>query len=466
MDRRGGYAPMEFEYDNKHGSVDPTSPFFTAAMKSPPIHFGERQNSFTSQPPPSTPKRANSGPSVFSNAPQFKTPLQNRDSFKHLRDNISNDFDFSSGAENMSSPENADNEDTPEPPLRTASPSKINANVTVFRGKQSPTKEKPSSSTSTSYFGGNRIQKSGKGLFARGNRSRHDSKQLIHHGKRRRVESSTDLSNWRLEESDDENDWSRPSSRDGPGQRSPRKNSASYQKQHPEEIGFFSLLTYLETHPRLPVVLSYYLQLLVNVLVVAAAFYLAYSCYSTIRQDVDIQSEHAIRELMLESATCRHAYTENRCGGADQPPVMVGLCENWLKCMNRDPKRVGRARMSAETFAGIYNAFVEPISYKAMIFFFTTFFGSLAISNFAFGYFRARLNQGTHASPAHPQQHQYQQQQSFQQQAPSQPQWMQQSPMRHQVQDNYFAAPSPQRFKSADAYGDSGESSQRRIGYH
>lgn len=35
--------------------------------------------------------------------------------------------------------------------------------------------------------------------------------------------------------------------------------------------------------------------------------------------------------------------------------------------MNRDPTVVGRARVSAETFAEIVNSFIEPISYKTMV---------------------------------------------------------------------------------------------------
>jgi hypothetical protein len=35
--------------------------------------------------------------------------------------------------------------------------------------------------------------------------------------------------------------------------------------------------------------------------------------------------------------------------------------------MNRDPTVVGRAKVSAETFAEIINSFIEPISYKTMV---------------------------------------------------------------------------------------------------
>jgi len=35
--------------------------------------------------------------------------------------------------------------------------------------------------------------------------------------------------------------------------------------------------------------------------------------------------------------------------------------------MNRDPAAVGRAQVGAETFAGVVNGFVDPISWKTMV---------------------------------------------------------------------------------------------------
>ena len=35
--------------------------------------------------------------------------------------------------------------------------------------------------------------------------------------------------------------------------------------------------------------------------------------------------------------------------------------------MSRDPTKVGRTNVIAETFAGVINSFVEPISWKTMV---------------------------------------------------------------------------------------------------
>ena len=67
-------------------------------------------------------------------------------------------------------------------------------------------------------------------------------------------------------------------------------------------------------------------------------------------------------------AVCSKEYLENRCAPTTRVPAMEKACIAWEKCMNRDPTVVGRARVSAETFAEIINSFIEPISYKTMVF--------------------------------------------------------------------------------------------------
>ena len=66
-------------------------------------------------------------------------------------------------------------------------------------------------------------------------------------------------------------------------------------------------------------------------------------------------------------AVCSKEYLENRCAPSTRVPAMEKACLAWEKCMNRDPTVVGRARVSAETFAEIINSFIEPISYKTMV---------------------------------------------------------------------------------------------------
>ncbi|KAG4304836.1 hypothetical protein PORY_001889 [Pneumocystis oryctolagi] len=110
----------------------------------------------------------------------------------------------------------------------------------------------------------------------------------------------------------------------------------------------------------------------------------------TIQRDVDQKVEEYSAEILQEMSLCSKEYSENRCSPDHRVPAMERACITWEKCMNRDPTVVGRAKVSAETFAEIINSFIDPISYKTMIFCILIVFGSVFVSNFAFGFFRAK----------------------------------------------------------------------------
>lgn len=128
-----------------------------------------------------------------------------------------------------------------------------------------------------------------------------------------------------------------------------------------------SIFSFIERHPALPHILSYYAQLLLNFFLVFSAIYILYSIWCAIITDVDIEAKKAAAETMAEIAVCAQNYRENRCERTTRVPAMETVCSNWESCMQRDPKKVARASVSAKTFAMIFNSFVEPISYKTMV---------------------------------------------------------------------------------------------------
>jgi Di-sulfide bridge nucleocytoplasmic transport domain len=50
---------------------------------------------------------------------------------------------------------------------------------------------------------------------------------------------------------------------------------------------------------------------------------------------------------------------------------MLRQCGAWETCMNRDPTVVGRAKVGAELIAEVINGFVEPISWKTLVGFYS-----------------------------------------------------------------------------------------------
>lgn len=68
--------------------------------------------------------------------------------------------------------------------------------------------------------------------------------------------------------------------------------------------------------------------------------------------------------------------------------------------MNRDPAVVGRARVGAETFAGVINSFVDAISWRTMLFTVTTLSLLIILTNSAL--FNLRAKHQAPPPPVHP----------------------------------------------------------------
>ncbi|OAF58665.1 hypothetical protein VC83_04930 [Pseudogymnoascus destructans] len=202
---------------------------------------------------------------------------------------------------------------------------------------------------------------------------------------------------------------------------------------------FSSLLTGIESRPNLPHLLSYYAQLILNSFLVAVAMYLIYSSIRTIQSDVSKEEARAIDEAHHEIAVCTSHWTTNNCAPHLRVPAVAAACREWEVCMQADPTQVGRAKISAHTFARIVNEFIEPISLKTMLFVVATFLVFGYVNNTAFAAYRSKIDN----------QPQQQQQQFFHQPPPP-------SPWPSQQAGDYgwgaIAPPTPRH--ASGGYGD------------
>jgi hypothetical protein len=148
-------------------------------------------------------------------------------------------------------------------------------------------------------------------------------------------------------------------------QRSAPKELGKVQQTYSASIaGFFH---WIEAHPGLPSVLSWYMQFTINAFLTAGFIYLVYCAYSGIMTDVEIESSKHSSEIWVEISLCAKNYRENRCDPDTRVPAMETACGNWETCMNRDPKKLARASVTVKTFATIINSFFEEFSYKSMV---------------------------------------------------------------------------------------------------
>lgn len=128
-----------------------------------------------------------------------------------------------------------------------------------------------------------------------------------------------------------------------------------------------SILTFIDAHPSLPNTLSIYVQFVLNLFFACCLMFILYGIFATIRNDIDEKAMIESSDILAEMAACAHEFKENRCERETRVPAMETVCNGWERCMQRDPYKVGRSRLSAGMFAEIFNSFIEPISLKAIV---------------------------------------------------------------------------------------------------
>ncbi|KAF9894428.1 hypothetical protein FE257_007931 [Aspergillus nanangensis] len=351
MEKRTAESPMDFEWQTR-APGDVTSPFYQLSMQHEK-HKKRPHSMFDSPEKKEMPalREPKSQPFLFSQPQQpsrSSKPNYAQSAFMTPR---KFDMDFSSGAE--TSPENAaDNEETPEPPTKSGH---RNSLFNMY-GRFAPSP--------------------GRGEIPR---MKHYSNALARRvEKRRRRDKVLDIQVRR--DSDDESD--RPSSSEGRlGNNNKRKTTGGEEKQSTSRISPFSdFFALLEAHPNVPSILSWWAQLVVNLCVFSLTVYLAFGFVSAIRAEIEQAADEVSDTILAEIET---------------------VCENWDRCMKRNPEKVGRAKVSAHTMAIIINSFIDTISWKAIVIAIVSISTFTIASNWSFHSFRNRLNQQEYAA-THP----------------------------------------------------------------
>lgn len=322
---------------------------------------------------------------------------------------MNNDYDDSSAGETPKSPERSDNDATPDHSranrLRVAKnnfeTSTLPTMALTERG--SPTKEqsRPEIIRRDSWLGElsakvkRKLHSPGRGEIHRSDHSTAVEKRRSKK-KRDQVLARSASKRRRHSVSDSGEDSERPV-KGAPRTASRHQNDDMHNP--PQRHWLSRTFSFIAEHPTVPNILSFYAQLFFNVFLLAGCVYLIYCFWSAVQGDIDKKSHEAMADIMAEMAECARQYTTNNCDPKIRVPALTNVCEGWSKCMNRDASKVGRAKVSAHTFAEIFNSFVEPISWKAMAFTFLLVFGCFASGNLAFGFFRDKTNQAAQYPP-------------------------------------------------------------------
>ncbi|EEP76137.1 predicted protein [Uncinocarpus reesii 1704] len=386
MQKRTNESPMDFEWQTT-APGDVTSPFYQLAMEHEKQKKKREELAMVTRictlVPGSADSSCSSGPfSVFDSPSKPSSPAVTHEtnSQRFLFSQPSGatpafptssafatprkvNFDFSSGAEN--SPDahlNAD--DTPEQPSK----SERRNSLFNFYGRFAPSP--------------------GRGEIPRTNKFSNVVIQRVQKRRKRgrEVEKHMRKASMASESS------SRSPSRE---RHSTRRHTPREEQQKSQDIPFFSrLFTFLESHPHIPRILSYYAQFAFNLVLAFLGLYVIVTFLLAIHHDITRERDRVSEGILAEMAACARNYVENRCSGESgkRLPALETVCNNWERCMNQDPAKVGKAKVSAQTLAEIFNSFIEPISFKTMIFFIASITSCVAVSNLTFSFFRNKSN--------------------------------------------------------------------------
>ncbi|KAF7713946.1 Uncharacterized protein PECH_000731 [Penicillium ucsense] len=372
---------MDYEWHGgSSGPVDFTSPFSHVRRQPSQDNKKRSHQVFESPEKPSIPalRPPNSQSSFLFSPPRQQAATQSQSSIfgqPAFMTPRKLEVDFSSGAENFSSPEIADNEETPEQQTRgTRRNSLFNQ---YGRFAPSPGRGEIPRKNVYSRAAARKVQK-------RRTRTRD-----------RAIEREV-----QLDDGDEDDDSDRPGSNEGRIEKKRRQKIAepgtAPSQSSSARMGFFKqVLTLLEEHPNVPAILSWWAQLVVNLSLFSLAVWMVFSFVAEIRNEFDAVASKEMDSILHSIAECMQRYEDNRCAAGNLVPGLIPICAADRKCMDTDPTHVRRAMLSARTMAQIIDSFIEPISWKAIIIFLATI-GTVAwASNWSFRSFRNnRLNQG------------------------------------------------------------------------
>lgn len=152
--------------------------------------------------------------------------------------------------------------------------------------------------------------------------------------------------------------------------------------------------TTIQTNNRL-YALSSYLQILSNTAFAAFVGYILLRFVEILSSDINAKKAKYISLAVANSERCAREYVRNECGLDQRAPMLEEMCNKWEACMDADPDHAfGSLRIYAEVIAETINTFIETFAARSLVVGLILVALVLAIiyfSNFAFGYWRAKL---------------------------------------------------------------------------
>lgn len=126
-----------------------------------------------------------------------------------------------------------------------------------------------------------------------------------------------------------------------------------------------ALFKFIDAHPSLPLTLTWWVQVGLNVFVLLVFVYMVFTFMSTIRADVDKMTEMEIALMTSKVIECEENFQTYNC--IRKLEGTRKICDEFDICRQQNPHLIGRAQVSAKTFSIIINTFVEHLTLRTIV---------------------------------------------------------------------------------------------------
>lgn len=181
--------------------------------------------------------------------------------------------------------------------------------------------------------------------------------------KRKRLHGDKDVGSVRsrlAQDSDDSgSDWEGESGAGAKGSKQGKTVQRSW---------FNNFLSAVSDHPSAPAILSKWLQLGVNIVLLSVVLFGIFAILSQIRSDLSHAGEKARAAIVNEMSVCAENFRKNACAPrANRPPALDAPCNEWEACMTQDASAIMKVQISARNVAEIMNEFVGVLTFKTWV---------------------------------------------------------------------------------------------------
>lgn len=176
-------------------------------------------------------------------------------------------------------------------------------------------------------------------------------------------------------------------------------NDRSTKKRSSKAKGWLgSFLAVVSDHPSAPVILSKWLQLAVNLVLMGLVVIGMVYMFLQVRTDLLSETEKARADLVYKMSLCRDNYLKNQCAPkTSRAPALEVPCNEWETCMNQDPMSVMKVQLTVRNIGNVLNEFTEVMSVKTWGFLLSMILVAIVGTNICFGSLRESAI--SHAAP-------------------------------------------------------------------